>query len=245
MKTKPSAIGAALLLLSSVMLSCSGGSSSPPAQPAGTSAPPATPKIEAATAPSSVRPKSEARADAQTQPPVYALIETSMGNILLALDRHKAPISVENFLSYVDRGFYDGTIFHRVISTFMIQGGGFAPDMTEMETGPAIMNEWRNGLKNERGTIAMARLGGQSDSATSQFFINVKDNSMLDQPRDGAGYAVFGKVVAGMDVVDAIKMVETGPKGRRKNVPILPVTIEKLKRLTPEEAQPLINAAAT
>ncbi len=127
----------------------------------------------------------------------------------------------------------------------MIQGVGFAPDMTEMETGPAITNEWRNGLKNERGTIAMARLGGQSDSATSQFFINVRDNSMLDQPRDGAAYAVFGRVVAGMDVVDAIKMVETGLKKRYQNVPIVPVVIEKAKRLTPEEAQPLINAAAT
>jgi len=234
---------AALALVSSVLLSCSGGSSNPPVQPAGSSTAPAPAKIEPAAAPSSARPGLETPADAQTQPTVYAMIETSMGDIVLALDPHKAPISVENFLSYVDQGFYDGTIFHRVMSTFMIQGGGFTQDMTKKEPGPPITNEWRNGLTNQRGTIAMAR--GQPDSATSQFFINVKDNSRLDQPRDGAGYAVFGKVVAGMDVVDAIKMVETGPKGRRANVPILPVTIEKLKRLTPEKAQPLINAAAT
>ena len=244
MKTTRSPFAAALALVSSVLLSCSGGSSNPPAQPAGSSTAPAPAKIEPAAAPSSARPGLETPGDAQTQPPVYAMIETSMGDIVLALDPHKAPISVENFLSYVDQGFYDGTIFHRVMSTFMIQGGGFTQDMTKKEPGPPITNEWRNGLTNQRGTIAMARTNAP-DSATCQFFINVKDNPNLDRARGGAAYAVFGRVVAGMDVVDAIKMVETGPKGGHANVPILPVTIEKLKRLTPEKAQPLINAAAT
>ncbi len=247
MKTTRPPFAAALLLVSSVLLSCSDGSSNPPAQPAGSSTAPAPAKIEPAAAPSSTRPGLETPADAQTQPPVYAMIETSMGDIVLELNRHKAPISVENFLSYVDQGFYDGTIFHRVISTFMIQGGGFTQDMTKKEPGPPITNEWRNGLTNQRGTIAMARTSAP-DSATCEFFINVKDNPALDRPRPRTGnaaYAVFGRVVAGMDVVDAIKMVETGPKGGHANVPILPVTIEKLKRLTPEKAQPLINAAAT
>ncbi len=245
MKPTQSPFAAALALVSSVLLSCSGGSSDPPAQPAGSSTAPAPAKIEPAAAPSSARPGLETPADAPTQSPVYAMIETSMGDIVLALDQHKAPISVENFLSYVDRGFYDGTIFHRVISTFMIQGGGFTQDMTKKDPGPPITNEWRNGLTNQRGAISMARTNAP-DSATCQFFINVKDNPNLDRPiSGGAAYAVFGRVVAGMDVVDAIKMVETGPKGPHANVPILPVTIEKLKRLTPEEAQPLINAAAS
>ena len=243
MKITRPPFAAALLLVSSVLLSCSGGSSNPPAEPAGSSTPP-TPKMEPATAPGSAGGGLETPADAQMQTPTYAMIETSMGDIVLELNQHKAPISVENFLSYVDRGFYDGTIFHRVISTFMIQGGGFTQEMTKKDPGPPITNEWRNGLTNQRGTISMARTNAP-DSATCQFFINVKDNPDLDRPRGGAAYAVFGRVVAGMDVVDAIKMVETGPKGSHANVPILPVTIEKLKRLTPEEAQPLIAAAAT
>ncbi len=247
MKTTRFPFAAALALVSSVLLSCSGGSSDAPAQPAGSSTAPAPAKIEPAAAPSSARPGLETPADAQTQPLVYAMIETSMGDIVLELNRHKAPISVENFLSYVDRGFYDGTIFHRVMSTFMIQGGGFTQDMTKKGPGPPITNEWRNGLTNQRGTIAMARTKSP-DSATCEFFINVKVNPALDRPSPKTGnaaYAVFGRVVAGMDVVDAIKMVETGPTGRYQNVPILPVTIEKVKMLTPEEAQPLIAAAAT
>lgn len=142
-------------------------------------------------------------------------METSLGDIVLELDADKAPISVLNFQRYVESGFYNGTIFHRIKSDFMIQGGGFtSADQSEKKEGlrSAIKNEWKNGLKNDRGTISMARLGGNPDSATSQFFINVVDNARLDQAQpDGAGYCVFGKVVEGLDVVDKIKSVETGP----------------------------------
>ncbi len=156
---------------------------------------------------------------------------TSMGDVVLELDTENAPVTTENFLAYVDDGHYDGTIFHRVIDGFMIQGGGFTPDMKQKRTRPGIANEWRNGLKNRRGTIAMARLGGKPDSATAQFFINVKDNAFLDQPQsDGAAYAVFGKVVEGMDVVDRIKGVRTGSKGGHDDVPTEPVVIESVSR---------------
>ncbi len=165
--------------------------------------------------------------------PVIVRLETSKGNIDIELNQEKAPISVANFLEYVDKGHYDGTIFHRVIPNFMIQGGGFDATMTQKPTGQGIKNEWRNGLKNTRGTISMARLGGNPDSATAQFFINVVDNAGLDNPqRDGAGYAVFGKVVAGMDVVDAIKVVPTATKGHHSDVPIETVLIKKASRLT-------------
>lgn len=165
------------------------------------------------------------------------------GEIVIELNREKAPISVDNFLAYVDKKFYDGTIFHRVIPTFMIQGGGFTPDMQQKPTEPAIKNEWRNGLKNKRGTLAMARLGGNPDSATSQFFINVVDNGFLDQPQsDGAAYAVFGRVCAGMATVDAIKAVTTTTKGMHQNVPVDPVIIEKVARLTEEEAKKKIES---
>ncbi len=158
---------------------------------------------------------------------VNVVIRTSMGDITIELNKEKAPVTVDNFLAYAEEGFYDGTIFHRVISDFMIQGGGFTPDMAQKETKEGIENEWQNGLKNETGTIAMARLGGQPNSATSQFFINVKDNTFLDRPqRDGAGYAVFGKVVEGMDVVDKIKVVKTSTQGMHQNVPVEPVVIE-------------------
>jgi FKBP-type peptidyl-prolyl cis-trans isomerase/cyclophilin family peptidyl-prolyl cis-trans isomerase len=138
------------------------------------------------------------------------LLETTMGNIVVELDGEKAPISTQNFIRYVEEGFYDGLIFHRVIKDFMIQGGGFTPELEEKKQGlhPPIKNEWQNGLKNTRGTIAMAR--STPDSATSQFFINVVDNPFLDTPRhDSAGYAVFGRVVEGMDVVDRIREVRT------------------------------------
>src|SRR5690606_3318665 len=115
---------------------------------------------------------------------VYVLMKTSMGDITLELNREKAPISTDNFLAYTDKKFYDGTVFHRVIKDFMIQGGGFTPDLTQKSTDKPIKNEWQNGLKNKRGTIAMSRLGGRADSATSQFFINLKDNDFLDMPRD-------------------------------------------------------------
>jgi peptidyl-prolyl cis-trans isomerase A (cyclophilin A) len=154
------------------------------------------------------------------------LLATSAGDITLQLDAEKAPKSVANFLEYVKAGHYDGTIFHRVIGAFMIQGGGFTPDMVQKPTRPPIPLESRNGLKNERGTVAMARTN-VPDSATAQFFINVVDNAFLDQPnaRDGNGYAVFGKVVAGMDVVDRIRAVETGSVGGQQNVPVKPVLI--------------------
>ena len=142
------------------------------------------------------------------EPIAYVLMTTSMGDILIELNGLKAPITVANFLSYADKGFYDGTIFHRIISNFMIQGGGMTPDMTKKTTDPPIKNEWRNGLKNTRGTIAMARTSAP-DSATAQFFINVNDNANLDVARGGAAYAVFGKVVAGMDVVEKIRTVDT------------------------------------
>ena len=147
-----------------------------------------------------------------TQPagPARVVMDTSLGKVVIELDPVKAPATVKSFLEYVDAGFYDGTVFHRVIANFMIQGGGFAVDLKQKPTRGPITNEAKNGLKNERGTIAMAR---QRDphSATSQFFINVADNRALDYPsRDGWGYCVLGRVVKGMDVVDKIRQVSTG-----------------------------------
>lgn len=155
-------------------------------------------------------------------------LATSLGDIVVELDRAKAPKTVDNFVQYVKAGHYDGTVFHRVINTFMIQGGGMLPDLKEKPTRAPIPLESRNGLSNARGTIAMARTG-VPDSATAQFFINVKDNAFLDQPNaaDGNGYAVFGKVVSGMDVVDKIRDVPTGTKGPYRDVPVEAVTIKK------------------
>lgn len=171
----------------------------------------------------------------ETQP-VTVRLETSMGNIDIELNQEKAPITVENFLKYVDDGFYNDTIFHRVIPNFMVQGGGFTEDMTQKPTRPGIKNEWKNGLSNTRGTVAMARLGRQPDSATAQFFINVANNTFLDEPRDGAGYAVFGKVTEeSMEVVDKIRQVRTGNRGPHGDVPVEPVVIKKASRLTEEE----------
>ena len=156
-------------------------------------------------------------------------LDTSEGRIVIELAAKEAPKSVENFLTYVKAGHYDGTVFHRVIPTFMIQGGGFTADMKERPTRAPISLESRNGLKNERGAVAMARRG-DPDSATSQFFINVVDNPRLDYPSfDGNGYAVFGKVVQGMDVVDRIKDVPTGNRGSYQNVPVTPVTIKSAR----------------
>ena len=147
------------------------------------------------------------------------------GVITLELDNAKAPKSAANFLNYVNKGHYDGTIFHRVIDGFMIQGGGFTPDMVQKPMRPPIPLEATNGLKNDTYTIAMARTN-VPDSATAQFFINVKDNAMLNAPQpDGHGYAVFGKVVSGTEVVDKIKGVATGNKGPFQNVPTTPVVI--------------------
>ncbi|MEN0019746.1 MAG: peptidylprolyl isomerase [Planctomycetota bacterium] len=160
-------------------------------------------------------------------------LATTKGDIVIELDHDEAPISAKNFQTYVEEGFYDGTIFHRVIDGFMIQGGGFTPDMQQKKTRDTIKNEWKNNLKNERGALAMARLGGDPDSASSQFFINVKDNSFLDQPQpDGAAYAVFGKVVEGMDVVDAIKGVSTGHKRGHDDVPNDAIEITKAEVLS-------------
>jgi len=167
---------------------------------------------------------------ADTTNPIV-LMKTSLGDIKLELYPQKAPKTVANFLAYVQDSFYNGTIFHRVIGNFMIQGGGFTPDMKQKGTKPPIVNEAGNGLKNLRGTIAMARTS-EVNSATSQFFINVVDNPFLDHkdetPR-GFGYAVFGKVIEGMDVVDKIKAVKTGTKGYYKDVPVEPVIIQSME----------------
>ncbi|QOQ83521.1 MULTISPECIES: peptidylprolyl isomerase [Comamonas] len=152
-------------------------------------------------------------------------LKTSMGDIVVELNDAKAPKSAANFLQYVRDKHYDGTVFHRVIDGFMIQGGGMDANLNEKPTRAPIPLEASNGLKNDRGTIAMARTGNPN-SATSQFFINVVNNDMLNAPKpDGHGYAVFGKVVKGMDVVDKIRAVATGNRGMHQNVPTTPVTI--------------------
>jgi len=153
-------------------------------------------------------------------------LATSLGDIVIELDAEKAPKSTDNFLKYVKAGHYDGVIFHRVIETFMIQGGGMKPDLSEKPTRPPIPLESGNGLSNLRGTLAMARTG-DPNSATAQFFINVVDNQRLDKSEGRDGYAVFGKVVEGMDVVDKIKVVPVQNKGMHQNVPVTPVTIKK------------------
>ena len=157
-------------------------------------------------------------------------LHTSMGDITLELDAEKAPKTVANFLQYARDGFYDGTIFHRVISNFMIQGGGMTADMAQKTTGAPVDNEANNGLKNKIGTVAMARTN-DPHSATAQFFINVADNGFLDHTAptaQGWGYAVFGRVTAGMDVVEKIKAVATGSKGFHQDVPKEAVTIERV-----------------
>ena len=160
-------------------------------------------------------------------------LTTSMGAFTVELDKEKAPVSAENFAKYVDSGHYNGTIFHRVIDGFMIQGGGFTKDMQQKPTRAPIKNEAANGLKNDMYTLAMARTGVR-DSATAQFFINVKDNDFLnyrDESPQGWGYAVFGKVIEGQDVVDKIRKVPTGNSGMHQNVPLEPVVIEKAECL--------------
>jgi len=159
------------------------------------------------------------------------ILSTSLGDIKVELNSEKAPVTAQNFLGYVKSGYYDGTIFHRVIPGFMIQGGGLTPDMQDKPgQKPAIKNESSNGLKNDRGTLAMARTQAP-DSATSQFFINVKDNSFLNKESaaDKVGYAVFGKVIEGMDVVDKIEKVKTTAKPPHQNVPAEAVVIKSVK----------------
>jgi peptidyl-prolyl cis-trans isomerase A (cyclophilin A) len=159
------------------------------------------------------------------------LMETSMGNVKIQLDPQKAPVSVKNFLDYVNKGSYNGTIFHRVIPGFMIQGGGFTTELKQKPTNAPIKNEADNGLKNDRGTIAMARTG-DPNSATAQFFINVVNNDGLNRPSpDGFGYAVFGKVIDGMDVVDKIAATKTGMQKGFRDVPQTPVVIKSMKVL--------------
>jgi len=154
-------------------------------------------------------------------------LHTNHGIITLQLDAEKAPITVKNFLEYVNSGFYNGTIFHRVIGNFMIQGGGFQPGMIQKKTNAPIKNEAANGLKNDKYTVAMARTG-DPQSATAQFFINVKDNDFLNYPgQDGWGYCVFGKVVEGKEVVDAIRNVKTGNRSGSQDVPLEDVIITK------------------
>ena len=185
----------------------------------------------ALTALISIASPAQAQAPAAAKPgPVAAQapqvkLATSLGDIVLELDPAKAPKTVANFLQYVQDKHYDGTVFHRVIDGFMVQGGGFTADMVQKPTRAPIALEASNGLKNDTYTVAMARTGNP-DSATSQFFINVKDNAMLNAPQpDGHGYAVFAKVVQGQDVVDKIRAVPTGSKGGMQDVPTTPVTI--------------------
>ncbi len=166
------------------------------------------------------------RAAAPADPIV--VLKTSMGTITIQLDAKHAPLSTANFLSYVDSKFYDGTIFHRIIPGFMVQGGGFTADMTEKPTRPPIHNESTNGLKNLRGTISMARTS-DPDSATAQFFLNLVDNPALD-PADGPGYAVFGKIIGGLDVIDKMAQVPTTTKGSNENVPVDPITLITARR---------------
>ena len=213
--TRPSLISATLFI-GAIVLGMSGCGASEPS------------KQTVSTAPASGQPANP-----------RVLIETSKGNITVELFPGNAPKSVANFLGYVKSGFYDGTIFHRVIPGFMIQGGGMTPDMADKSKGAPIPNEADNGLKNLRGTLAMARMAAP-DSATSQFFINVADNAFLDhhgKSYDTWGYAVFGQVVAGMDVADAIVAVPRGDRGPYQDVPVEPVVMKHVSVL-PEPAAP-------
>lgn len=180
----------------------------------------------------------------------YAVMKTNLGTIVLELDRAKAPISVENFETYAKDGYYNGTVFHRVISGFMIQGGGFDfhgvyPAGLHQKPGARepIKNEWQNGLKNVRGSIAMARTN-EPDSATSQFFINTVDNAFLDQPRGGAAYAVFGKVIGGMDAVDRIRNLPTGQIAGMRDVPTQEALIESVTMVSKSKAYEAVVASA-
>jgi peptidyl-prolyl cis-trans isomerase A (cyclophilin A) len=181
---------------------------------------------------------------------VFVLFDTSKGRILLELDPAKAPISVANFMEYVKGGFYDGTVFHRVVPNFVVQGGGFDGQMAQKQTRLPIKNEWTNGLKNAKGTISMARLPSP-DSATSQFFLNLKDNAALDGA-NGPGYAVFGKIVVGMDVLDAMGAVRTSSQqvtdqsGMRRpftDVPTEPLVLAKASEIPAEEAARMVGEA--
>jgi peptidyl-prolyl cis-trans isomerase A (cyclophilin A) len=176
-------------------------------------------------------------ADEDDDPFPQVRLRTSLGDIVLELDRDRAPISVNNFLRYVDAKFYNRTIFHRVVPDFVIQGGGFTEDLTQKETRDPIVNESTNGLKNVRGSLAMARLNAPN-SATAQFYVNLVDNTSLDRTETNPGYAVFGRVIVGMDVVDEIGEVETGNEGSLTDVPLEDVVVisaERTSGVTPED----------
>jgi cyclophilin family peptidyl-prolyl cis-trans isomerase len=196
----------------------------------------------AETKPAETKPTDTKQPEAKPAPAadvlVYVSLETSMGTMLLELNQSKAPISVANFLSYVDSGHYNGTIFHRVVSNFVIQGGGYDAKGNEKETKAPIKNEWRNGLLNKRGSLAMARTN-DPDSATAQFYVNLKDNDFLSQPRGGAAYAVFGRIVQGMEVVDKIGAVPVGAG----DMPRTQVLINAATRLSQEDADKLLGKA--
>jgi peptidyl-prolyl cis-trans isomerase A (cyclophilin A) len=156
--------------------------------------------------------------------------ETTLGDFTIEFHEKEAPLSVANFLRYIDDGFFDGTIFHRIVPGFVIQGGGFTEDMTQKRTHPSIKNEADNGLKNDRGTLSMARTS-DINSATSQFFVNLKDNEFLDHKKGNFGYAVFARVTEGMDVVDKIAAVETGRRRGFDDVPVQPVIMKSVRRI--------------
>ncbi|MGD8895043.1 MAG: peptidylprolyl isomerase [Acidobacteriota bacterium] len=191
-----------------------------------------------AQTPAGPTPATEAREPAPPPGPVVAFdvvqAGAPLGTITLVLWPNKSPLSVANFLEYLRSGHYDGTIFHRVIPDFMIQGGGFTPEMEEKPSRPPIRNEARNGARNSRGTVAMARTN-DPNSATAQFFINVRDNHSLDFGIRGAGYAVFGEVIDGMDVVDAIVATPTTRRGQHENTPTSPVIIERAYEVEAKE----------
>lgn len=202
--------------------------------PATKAAPAAAPKsAPAKAAPAATKSSTNSCKSTDKGMPVKVKLTTSMGAITVELNKEKAPISVENFVKYVESGHYNGTIFHRVMDNFMVQGGGFTKDMQQKPTNAPIKNESTNGLKNDIYTLAMARTGVR-DSATSQFFINVKNNDFLNfsgEHPQGWGYAVFGKVIEGTEVVDKMKAVATGNKGMHQNVPNEPIVIEKAECL--------------
>ena len=162
--------------------------------------------------------------------------ETTLGEFTVELFEKEAPVTVANFLKYIDDGFFDGTIFHRIVPGFVIQGGGFTEDMTQKRTRPPVKNEADNGLKNERGTLSMARTN-DINSATSQFFVNLKDNDFLDHKRGNFGYAVFARVTEGMDVIDKIAAVETGRRRGFDDVPVEPVIMKSVRRASPAKQE--------
>lgn len=192
---------------------------------------------KAAPAPAPIDQKAPAPAAAME----YCVFHTSKGDIVMELERAKAPVTVDNFVSYIKDGFYDGTVFHRIVPNFVVQGGGFDTKGTQKKTRPPILNEWQNGLKNKRGTLSMARTNDPG-SATSQFFISLKDNDMLDQPISGnAGYAVYGRVISGMNIVDDMAKVQRGMKNGMGDWPIQDIVVTKAEMIGKETAEKLSN----